>query len=102
MVTPATIGWNMVSISCSPRKYHGALDGLGVRLVLAAARSGALTNTENTVRNAVMAREAANSTTRRWGQTLTLSVGVALTSWMDPALTTVSRRCVWPPAPATV
>ena len=32
MVTPATIGWNMVSSSCRPRKYHGALEGLGVWL----------------------------------------------------------------------
>src|SRR5436305_12963489 len=30
MVTPATIGWNMVSSSCRPRKYHGAFDGFGV------------------------------------------------------------------------
>ena len=26
-VTPAIIGWNMVSSSCNPRKYHGAFDG---------------------------------------------------------------------------
>ena len=32
MVTPATIGWNIVSSSWRPRKYHGALDGFGVWL----------------------------------------------------------------------
>ena len=53
MVTPATIGWNIVSSSCRPRKYHGALEGFGVRLKLASFSSGALTKTENTSRNAV-------------------------------------------------
>ena len=52
-VTPATIGWNVVSSSCRPRKYHGALDGLGVRFVLANCSSGACTNTEKTNTNAV-------------------------------------------------
>src|SRR3954463_9383904 len=101
MVTPATIGWNMVSSSWRPRKYQGALDGLGVRLKLAVASSGALTNAENTSRNAVIASEATNSITSRWGHTWTLSVGVALTSWIDPALTTVSRRGVCPAGPAS-
>ena len=94
MVTPATIGWNMVSSSWRPRKYQGAFDGFGVKLKLAPARNGALTTAENTSRNAVMASEATNSPTSRWGQTWTLSVGVALTSWIDPALTTVSSRWV--------
>ncbi len=35
MVTPATMGWNMVSSSWRPRKYQGALDGFGVWLRLA-------------------------------------------------------------------
>ncbi len=30
----------------------------------------------------------------------TLSWGMALTSWMEPDFTTVSRRWVWPPGPA--
>ena len=30
IVTPAIIGWNIVSSSCRPRKYHGAFDGFGV------------------------------------------------------------------------
>src|SRR2546421_7128733 len=83
IITPATIGWNIVSSSCRPRKYHGAFDGLGVRLKLAMASSGALTKVENTSRNAVIASDAANSTASRWGQTCTLSVGTALTSWID-------------------
>ncbi len=44
MVTPATIGWNIVSSSWRPRKYHGAFDGFGVWLRLASSSSGAFTN----------------------------------------------------------
>src|SRR5262245_20616294 len=94
------MGWNMVSSSWRPRKYHGALDGFGVWLTFARARSGALTKVEKTSRNAVQASAATNSTPSRWGQTWTLSCGTALTSWIEPDLTTVSRRCVWPPGPA--
>ena len=65
-----------------------------MKLKLAPARNGALTTAEKTSRKAVMAREATNSPTSRWGHTWTLSVGVALTSWIDPALTTVSSRWV--------
>src|SRR5919199_1044338 len=86
MVTPATIGWNIVSSSCRPRKYHGAFEGFGVKLKLAAARNGALTTAEKMSRNAVMARAATNSPTSRWGQTWTLSVGVDLTSWIVAAV----------------
>src|SRR5919199_5681249 len=99
MVTPATMGWNMVSSSWRPRKYQGALEGLGVKLKLAAARNGAFTTAEKMKTNAVMASAATNSPTSRWGQTCTLSVGETLTSWIDPALTTVSRRWVWPSGP---
>ena len=52
MVTPATIGWNIVSSSWRPRKYHGAFDGFGVWLTLASSSSGAFTTIENTSRNA--------------------------------------------------
>src|SRR5918997_3753761 len=100
MVTPATIGWNIVSSSCRPRKYQGALEGFGVRLKLARVSSGALTKAENTSVKAVITRAATNSTTNRWGQVWTLSVGWARTSWMEPALTTVSSRCVCPSGPA--
>src|SRR5580765_43702 len=93
-VTPAIIGWNIVSSSCNPRKYHGAFDGFGVRLGLACCSSGALTHTEKKNVNAVHARAATNSAASRCGQVCTLSTGDALTSWMEPLLTTVSRRCV--------
>src|SRR3954451_9941261 len=99
MVTPATIGWNIVRSSCSPRKYQGAFDGFGVRLKLAMPSSGALTNVEKTSRKTVITSEATNSTTSRWGQVWTLSVGVALTSWIEPDLTTVSSRWVCPAGP---
>src|SRR2546430_4926978 len=101
MVTPATIGWNIVRSSWRPRKYHGALEGFGVRLKLASASSGALTNAENTSRNAVRTSAATNSASSRCGHVWTLSTGLALTSWMEPALTTVSRRCVWPSGPVS-
>src|SRR5919106_222669 len=52
-ITPATIGWKYRSSSWRPRKYHGALDGFGVRFGLASSRSGALTNVENTISAAV-------------------------------------------------
>src|SRR6476619_2867268 len=94
MVTPAIIGWNIVSSSCRPRKYHGAFDGFGVRLGLACCRSGALTQIEKKKVNAVHANAATNSAARRCGQVWTLSTGDALTSWIDPLLTTVSRRWV--------
>src|ERR671915_2020052 len=99
IVTPATIGWNIVRSSCRPRKYQGALEGFGVRLKLASVSSGALTKAENTSVNAVITRAATNSTTSRWGQVWTLSVGWARTSWIDPDLTTVSRRWVCPSGP---
>src|SRR4051794_6773944 len=55
-VTPAIIGWNVVSNSCRPRKYHGAFEGLGVWLVLANCSNGAFTNTEKMKTKAVQAR----------------------------------------------
>src|SRR5215210_728165 len=99
IVTPATIGWNMVNSSWRPRKYQGAFEGFGVKLKLAPARNGALTTAEKISRKALHARQAMNSPMSRWGQVCTLSVGVALTSWMEPALTTVSSRWVWPSGP---
>src|SRR6478609_9303625 len=100
MVTPATIGWNIVSSSCRPRKYHGAFDGFGVWFGLASCSSGAFTNTEKKNKNAVQASAATNSAASRCGQVCTLSTGLALTAWVEPDFTTVSRRWVWPPGPA--
>ena len=84
----------MVSSSCRPRKYHGALEGFGVWLGLARVSSGALTKIEKMRTKAVQSRAATNSMASRWGQVWTLSWGMALTSWMDPDFTTVSRRWV--------
>src|SRR5829696_8060954 len=102
MVTPATIGWNIVSSSCRPRKYHGAFDGLGVWLGLANCSSGALTNTENKNVKAVQSSAATNSAASRCGHVCTLSIGVAFTSWIEPLFTTVSSRWVLPPGPAPI
>ena len=94
MVTPAIIGWNIVSSSCRPRKYQGAFDGFGVWLMLASCSSGALTKIEKTNVKARQSSEATNSAASRCGHVCTLSTGDALTSWIEPDLTTVSSRCV--------
>src|SRR5918994_3788612 len=94
IVTPAIIGWNIESSSCRPGKYHGAFDGFGVWLGLASWSNGALTKIEKTNTNARQASDATNSAARRWGHVCTLSTGVALTSWIEPLFTTVSRRWV--------
>ena len=91
IVTPAIIGSNIVSSSWRPKKYQGALDGLGVALWLANSSSGALMNSEKTKAKAVINRAAVNSAASRCGQTWTLSPGVALTSWMEPDFTTVNN-----------
>ena len=82
MVTPATIGWNMVSSSCRPKKYQGAFDGFGVWLKFAKSCSGAFTTHEKTVTKAVRNRAATSSTMSRCGHVWTLSCGFALTSWI--------------------
>ena len=91
-VTPATMGWNMVSNSCKPRKYQGAFEGFGVRLGLANCNSGAFTKIEKKNKKAVQANAATNSAANKCGHVCTLSTGVALTSWIDPDLTTVNKR----------
>src|SRR5690349_4770822 len=68
MVTPATIGWNMVSSSCRPRKYQGAFDGLGVWFTSARPSSGAFTSAEKIVTIAVIDSSDANSIDSRCGQ----------------------------------
>jgi menaquinol-cytochrome c reductase cytochrome b/c subunit len=44
----------------------------------------------------------ANSMTSRCGQVCTLSCASARVCWIEPDLTTVSRRCVCPPGPVVV
>ena len=72
-ITPAIMGWKYRSSSCRPRKYHGALEGFGVRLGLASSRSGASTNVENAVSSTRTTIIATNSSTSRWGKTFTRS-----------------------------
>ena len=94
MSTPAICGLNIVSSSCSPRKYHGAFDGFGVLLKSASPSNGARTSAEKMVTPASTIRIDANSITSRCGQVWTLSCASARVCWIDPDLTTVSSRCV--------
>ena len=94
MVTPATIGWNIVSSSCRPRKYHGAFDGFGVCVRVGELSNGALTKIEKQERE----RRAGQGGHELGGEQVRPGVdlvdGWALTSWIDPDLTTVSSRWV--------
>ena len=56
-------------------------------------------NSEKTSVKAVMNSAAVNSAASKCGQTWTLSPGLALTSWIEPDLTTVSKRWVLPARP---
>src|SRR5688572_10676996 len=76
--TPANHGSKYTSISCSPRKYQGAFDGLGVFVGLAISSSGASMPNDHTVRKAMTAIVHRNSFLVRYGQVYTLS-SVALT-----------------------
>src|SRR5215470_17694987 len=71
--TPACHGSKKTSISCRPRKYHGALDGFGVRVGLAGSSSGASTRSDHTSRSRMMPIEIRNSLRTRCGQVCTLS-----------------------------
>ncbi len=76
MVTPATIGWNIVSSSWRPRKYQGAFDGFGVWLMLARAQQrGVDHDREDEQERRCRPAATTNSTTSRWGHTWTLSSG---------------------------
>src|SRR5215211_3682432 len=93
MVTPATIGWNIVSSSWRPRKYHGAFDGFGVRFGFASSRSGALTNVEKIVSAPRTSIIATNSSISRWGHTLMRSPCSRSTRWIPSGGTSASSRC---------
>ena len=47
--TPASQGSKYTSISCRPRKYHGAFDGFGVFAGLAGCSSGAFSRIDQTI-----------------------------------------------------
>ena len=72
-ITPASAGCMCSSSSCRFRKYHGALDGFGVRSGLACASSGAFTSQDKTISKSSMTRAAMNSMISRCGQTNTVS-----------------------------
>src|SRR2546428_5327564 len=59
--TPAISGGNRGSSSCNPRKYQGALDGLGVTPGLACPSSGGLRKIETPIKNTVIATATMNS-----------------------------------------
>src|SRR3989304_3477662 len=71
--TPACHGSKNTSISCRPRKYHGALDGFGVRVGFAGSSSGASTTSDHTISKTVMKIATRNSRRTRCGQVCTRS-----------------------------
>src|SRR2546426_823466 len=71
--TPACQGSKKTSISCSPRKYHGAFDGFGVRVGLAGSSSGASTSNDQTVSRIMIAIDMRNSLRTRCGHVWILS-----------------------------
>ena len=87
MVTPATIGWNIVSSSCRPRKYHGAFDGFGVWLMLASCEQRGVDEDREDERER-QADERGDELGRRAGaaRCAPCRPGTALTSWIEPAL----------------
>src|SRR5262245_10761327 len=71
--TPACQGSKKTSISCNPRKYHGAFDGFGVRVGLAGSSSGASTSSAQTSSSSVITMAHRNSERTRNGHVWTLS-----------------------------
>src|ERR1700678_3311538 len=71
--TPAYHGSKNTSISCKPRKYHGALDGLGVRVGFDGCSSGALSSSDHTVNTMMTRIDMRNSLRTRNGQVCSFS-----------------------------
>src|SRR5208282_904624 len=71
--TPAYHGSKNTSISCNPRKYHGAFDGLGVRVGFDGCSSGALSNSDHTVNTMITRIDIRNSLRTRNGQVCSFS-----------------------------
>src|SRR5690554_5041190 len=97
--TPACQGSKNTSISCNPRKYHGAFDGFGVRVGLAGSSRGASTSRDQMTRRSVTKIAHRNSARTKCGQVYTLSsLGpVAFAGAADPA-----AAAVFAPASAIV
>ena len=73
----------MVSSSCRPRKYHGALEGFGVLLRLASSGSGAFTKIEKSRTKAVHGQRGDELDDEQVGPDVDLVLGAAFTSWMS-------------------
>src|SRR5438067_3736682 len=71
MSTPANDGCMCSNNSCRFKKYHGALDGFGVRSGLACASSGDCMMIDTTTRLSRISIDAMNSMVTRCGQTYT-------------------------------
>src|SRR5947207_11705691 len=71
--TPASHGSKYTSISCSPRKYHGAFDGFGVLAGFAGCSSGAFRKIDQTIRTTEQTMSEMSSVYTRSGHTQTRS-----------------------------
>src|SRR3989442_11297496 len=71
--TPASHGSKYTSISCRPRKYHGAFDGFGVFAGFAGCSSGAFRKIDQTIRTTEHKISEMSSVYTRSGQTHTRS-----------------------------
>src|SRR5580692_2261629 len=71
ITTPAIHGSKYTSISCRPRKYHGALAGFIVTLGFDGSASGAPSVVDQTISSAVTRIAATSSLRSRYGQVWT-------------------------------
>src|SRR5712692_312542 len=90
--TPAYQGSKNTSISCKPRKYHGAFEGLGVRVGFDGCSSGALSSSDHTVSTMITSSVIRNSLRTRNGQVCSFS------SIPEPAFLIGTSICLEPPA----
>src|SRR5438270_13045680 len=74
--TPASHGSKYTSISCRPRKYHGAFDGFGVFAGFAGCSSGAFRKIDHTMRITEHTISEMSSVYTRSGHTQTRSDSV--------------------------
>src|SRR3989338_9213297 len=72
--TPAIHGSKYTSSSCKPRKYQGALLGLGETVGLAGSSSGALRKMDHRIRTIAYTNAMTNSMKIRYGKTSTFSL----------------------------
>src|SRR5216684_8737879 len=104
--TPAYQGSKNTNISCKPRKYHGAFDGLGVRVGFDGCSSGAFSSSDHTVSTMITSSIIRNSLRTRNGQVCSFSsipepaflIGTSLGG--EPPATAADVLEAAPPAPA--